>query len=47
LRRSAIAGHDGEAAAARDAFAALPWEEKKGFRVYLTSLRREPRLMVP
>jgi hypothetical protein len=43
----AIAGHDGEGAAARDAFAALSREEKGALRVYLMSLRRAPRVTVP
>jgi len=43
----AIAGHDGEGAAARAAFAALPFEEKNALRVYLMSLRRASRLIVP
>jgi len=43
----AIAGHDGEGAAARAAFVALPFEEKGPLRVYLMSLRREPRVVVP
>jgi len=43
----AIAGHDGEGAAARAAFAALPMEEKGALRVYLMSLRRVPRVIVP
>src|SRR5439155_372101 len=43
----AIAGHDGEGAAARAAFAALPMEEKGALRVYLMSLRRVPRVVVP
>ncbi|HEY3189103.1 MAG TPA: di-heme oxidoredictase family protein, partial [Solirubrobacteraceae bacterium] len=43
----AIAGHDGEGAAARAAFAALPYEERGPLRVYLMSLRREPRVVVP
>ncbi len=43
----AIAGHDGEAAAARAAFVALPFEEKGPLRVYLMSLRRVPRVFVP
>jgi mono/diheme cytochrome c family protein len=43
----AIAGHDGEGAAARAAFAALPFDEKASLRVYLMSLRREPRVVVP
>jgi hypothetical protein len=43
----AIAGHDGEGAAAREAFAALPFGEKASLRVYLMSLRRESRVVVP
>jgi hypothetical protein len=43
----AIAGHDGEAAAARAAFAALSLEEKGTLRVYLMSLRRPSRVVVP
>jgi hypothetical protein len=43
----AIAGHDGEAAAARAAFAALPQDEQGTLRVYLMSLRRTRRLVVP
>lgn len=43
----AIAGHDGEAAAARAAFQALPWEERGWIRVYLMSLRRAPRVFIP
>jgi hypothetical protein len=43
----AIAGHDGEGATARAAFAALSMEEKGALRVYLMSLRRAPRVMVP
>jgi di-heme oxidoreductase (putative peroxidase) len=43
----AIAGHDGEGAAARAAFQALPFEEKNALRVYLMSLRRVPRVIVP
>jgi len=43
----AIAGHDGEGAQARAAFVALPYEEKNALRVYLMSLRRASRLMVP
>jgi hypothetical protein len=43
----AIAGHDGEGAAARAAFVALPWDERGALRVYLMSLRRAPRLIVP
>jgi CxxC motif-containing protein (DUF1111 family) len=40
----AIAGHGGEGAAA---FAALSFEDKGALRVYLMSLRREPRVIVP
>ena len=43
----AIAGHDGEGAAARAAFAALPLDERGPLRVYLMSLRRVPRVVVP
>jgi hypothetical protein len=43
----AIAGHDGEAAAARAAFAAVPFDQRGPLRVYLMSLRREPRVVVP
>jgi CxxC motif-containing protein (DUF1111 family) len=43
----AIAGHDGEGAAARAAFAAMPPEEKGALRVYLMSMRRAPRVTVP
>jgi hypothetical protein len=43
----AIAGHGGEGAAARAAFAALPPEGKGALRVYLMSLRRAPRVIVP
>jgi hypothetical protein len=43
----AIAGHDGEGAAARAAFAAVPPEERGPLRVYLMSLRRASRLIVP
>ena len=43
----AVAGHDGEGAAARAAFTALPFEEKNALRVYLISLRRSSRLVVP
>ncbi len=43
----AIAGHDGEAAPSRDAFAALDYEERGHVRVYLMSLRRGSRLIVP
>ena len=43
----AIAGHDGEGAAARAAFEALPLADRGPLRVYLMSLRREPRVFVP
>jgi hypothetical protein len=43
----AIAGHDGEGAAARAAFLALSLEDRGRIRVYLMSLRRAPRLIVP
>src|SRR5438105_2369150 len=43
----AIAGHGGEGAAARAAFAALPHAEKGALRVYLMSLRRAPLVIVP
>ncbi|HUE30437.1 MAG TPA: di-heme oxidoredictase family protein, partial [Verrucomicrobiae bacterium] len=43
----AIAGHDGEGAAARAAFVGLPQEAQGALRVYLMSLRREPRVVVP
>jgi mono/diheme cytochrome c family protein len=43
----AIAGHDGEGAAARDAYKARSFEDQGALRVYLMSLRREPHVMVP
>ena len=43
----AIAGHDGEGAAARAAFAALPLEDRGPLRVYLMALRRALRVIVP
>ncbi len=43
----AIAGHDGEGAAARTAFAQLSHDEKADLNVYLMALRRPPRLLVP
>jgi mono/diheme cytochrome c family protein len=43
----AIAGHDGEGAAARIAFTAAAAEDKSALRVYLMSLRRVPRVIVP
>jgi hypothetical protein len=43
----AIAGHGGEGAAARAAFAELPFEERGALRVYLMSMRRASRVIVP
>jgi CxxC motif-containing protein (DUF1111 family) len=43
----AIAGHDGEGAAARAAFEAVPLPDRGPLRVYLMSLRRTSRVMVP
>lgn len=43
----AITGHDGDAAAARAAFEALPLAERSPLRVYLMSLRRAPEVIVP
>src|SRR5262249_10914392 len=43
----AIAGHDGEGAAARAAFDRLSMEDRGGLRVYLMALRRAPRVIVP
>jgi Di-haem oxidoreductase, putative peroxidase len=43
----AIAGHDGEGAAACAAFEALSLEDRGRIRVYLMSLRRVPRVIVP
>jgi hypothetical protein len=43
----AIAGHGGEGAASRAAFAALSMQEKGDLRVYLMSLRRAGRVVVP
>lgn len=43
----AIAGHGGEGAAARAAYAASSHEEKGALRVYLMSLRRASRVIVP
>jgi hypothetical protein len=43
----AIAAHGGEASPSRAAFEALEPEEKAALRIYLLSLRREPRLVVP
>ncbi len=44
---AAIAGHGGEGATARDAFNALTFDEKGAMRIYLLSLRRERRPLVP
>ena len=43
----AIAGHAGEGAVARAAFEAVPLAERGPLRVYLMSLRRAPRVIVP
>lgn len=43
----AIARHGGEAAAARDAWNALGLADSSALRIFLTSLRREPRLIIP
>ena len=43
----AIAGHGGEGAASRAAYAALSHEDQGALRVYLMSLRRSPRVVVP
>jgi CxxC motif-containing protein (DUF1111 family) len=43
----AILAHGGEAANSRNAFHALGREEKGALRLYLLSLRREPRFFVP
>jgi CxxC motif-containing protein (DUF1111 family) len=43
----AIAGHDGEGAAARAAFNAIPWQDRGPLRVYLMALRRAPRVFIP
>jgi mono/diheme cytochrome c family protein len=43
----AIAGHDGEGAAARAALQAAPYQDRAALRVYLMSLRRAPRVIVP
>lgn len=43
----AVARHGGEAAAARDAWNALALDDRSALRIFLTSLRREPRLVVP
>ncbi len=43
----AINRHGGEAAFSRDAWTALAAEDRNALRVFLTSLRRAPRLVVP
>lgn len=43
----AIALHDGEGAAARDAYLALDENDRAAVRVFLTSLSRQPKLFVP
>jgi len=43
----AVAGHDGEGAEARAAYAELASEDKGALRVYLMSLRRTARVVVP
>ncbi len=43
----AVAGHDGEGAAARAAFAAVPYNDRGPLRVYLMALRRVRRVVVP
>lgn len=43
----AIMAHDGEAEYARDNFAELDHQTKGALRVYLMSMRREPRLVIP
>lgn len=43
----AIMAHDGEAEFARDNFAELSLEGKGALRVYLISMRRQPRLVIP
>lgn len=43
----AIERHGGEAAQARGSWRALAAEDRSALRVFLTSLRREPRLVVP
>lgn len=43
----AIGRHGGEAATARASWAALSAEDRSALRVFLTSLRREPRFVVP
>ena len=43
----AIARHGGEAAFARTAWRAAPAEDRNALRIFLASLRRAPRLIVP
>jgi mono/diheme cytochrome c family protein len=43
----AITAHGGEASAARGAFESLDHEDRGALRVYLLSLQREPRFVVP
>lgn len=43
----AILAHGGEAALAREEFAALSREDRAALRLFLMSLRREPRALVP
>jgi hypothetical protein len=43
----AISGHDGEGSESRRRFYGLSFEEKGALRVYLMSLRRAPRVIVP
>ncbi len=43
----AIAGHDGEGAAARAAFEGLSLRDQGALRVYLMALRRAPRVFIP
>jgi hypothetical protein len=43
----AIGGHDGEGSEARKAYFELPLEEKGFLRVYLMSMRRAPRVIIP
>ncbi len=44
---AAVSRHDGEGAAARDAWNALSVADRGGIRIFLASLRRRPRLIVP
>jgi hypothetical protein len=44
---AAVARHGGEGSAARDAWAALPAADQSAIRIFLASLRRGPRLIVP